>query len=1025
MAKLFLDANDLNIHVSNPMTVFGSTGAESVLVDANTTGVVVDQNVERVDLPGAASAFTYQQAGNQLLVYSGATLVATIPLQGDADGTQVVFTNGSVQATLVGGVMTLGGATVTTTAAAVTPTTIDSGTTSGSNTGAGVTPTFSVAAGAASVTEGNTATFTVTLSAAQGTATTVAFALEGTGGAVLGTDTGAATPGNTGTLTFAPGEVTKTITVPVTFDSTTETGEGLKVTLSSPGTGTSLGTSTASTSIVDPAAPTFTITSNAVAGASTEEGNTIIYTITPSGITDKAYTFTLSTVGDTLGGVATAASASDFSPASQTITFAAGTSAAQTVTQTVVNDGITEGLEGYKTNLINSSLVSVGNVTGMINDPITSPTGTTYTLTTSTDNVPGTNGNDIIIGDWGATTVNAADQINGGSGTDTFKVYGNIGTLPASISGIEVLDLVNPDKLGFDLTTVGGPVGLTKLTIEQAPSTAAAATTITTTNFSGLTLDLATAGGVGVGHTGVTWAANAADTAQTLELSGYNGKAGATAQAFTITGAATKTLNINTDTAANAITTLTGPATTETLNINAATNLTIGTAGAATGYVGASVKNVNVTGAGYVTIQGTSTDMAATLTVDGSANTGGLSFQNAEASTLTFKGGSGNDVVQFAATTLTTADTLTGGTGVDTLIVNDTALATFYSAINAASGFEVLGFNTTAATVDMANLTSINNIYVGPAAGANSITVTNALSTSTFTLDERVGNTGTVSIQNKVGETGTSITLDHGTATTAQTLAALTLNGATNVSLVSTGTGTGGSNIITTLTNMDNSVFTVTGSKDLTITNALAGTGTGSKVDGTSFTGKLNVTGSGLADIFIGGSGNDTFNGGAGKDTITGGAGDDTITVSTATQADVLTGGAGVDSFKFSGTATTMFTTSDATTEIVRISDFVAGTDKIGLVDTVGAFTSITLTTQTMATAADLAAIWAGITAVTLSVDGGALYGSVITVSGGAAAGTYLYVNDTAGAGVSSAADMLVNITGISGTLAATDFVFA
>lgn len=649
-----------------------------------------------------------------------------------------------------------------------------------------------------------------------------------------------------------------------------------------------------------------------------------------------------------------------------------------------------------------------------------SSSGQTFTLTTATDIVTGTANNDLIIGDWGTTTVNASDQVNGGAGTDVLKVYGALGTLPASVTNVETVTLVNPATMTITDTTLGLGSSVTRLSVEQV----AGAGTVTTTSRSGLTLDLATLNnGTAVG---VTWAANASDTSQTLELSGLAGATSAVASAVTVTGAATTTMNVNTDTAASKVTILTAPATTTTMNIAAAANLTVGTAGAADGLVGASIKTLNISGAGKVTVQGTSTDLAATLTVDGSTNTGGVLYTDeAAGSTLTFKGGSGNDAVTFAAGNLTSADVLTGGTGTDTLAINDIALTTAgnLAAVNAASGFEILGLGTTGAELDMSLLTNgITNVAIG--SGNISATTTNSLAASTYTIDNSLGNTGTVSIGNKVGELATTVTLDYGTATAAKTLAALTVNGATSVSLVSTGTGSGGSNIITDLNNMDNSVITVTGAKDLTVTNALDGTGTGSKLDGTNFTGKLNITGSGLADILIGGSGNDTFNGGAGLDTITAGAGADTITVNVASQADVNTLGAGADTIKFSGTSTTMMTTSTGTSAIVSITDFAAGTDKIGLVNSTGAFTSVTLATQTIATAADLTAVWSGISAVAASATSGAASAVLVTVSAGAAAGSYLYVNDTTGA-VSNTADMLVKVTGLTGTLAATDFVFA
>lgn len=77
-------------------------------------------------LAGASSDYLYKQSGNQILVYSGSSLVATIPLQGDTDGTQLTFTNGTANAILTSGVMSLGGTTVSgVTAATVAPGTIN------------------------------------------------------------------------------------------------------------------------------------------------------------------------------------------------------------------------------------------------------------------------------------------------------------------------------------------------------------------------------------------------------------------------------------------------------------------------------------------------------------------------------------------------------------------------------------------------------------------------------------------------------------------------------------------------------------------------------------------------------------------------------------------------------------------------------------------------------------------------------------------------------------------------------------
>ena len=94
-------------------------------------------------------------------------------------------------------------------------------------------PPPSVSIGDRSVTEGNTgtasATFTVTLSAASSQPITVAYAT-GNGSATAGSDYQAAS----GTLTFAPDETSKTISVPIIGDRLPEPNETFAVNLSSP-----------------------------------------------------------------------------------------------------------------------------------------------------------------------------------------------------------------------------------------------------------------------------------------------------------------------------------------------------------------------------------------------------------------------------------------------------------------------------------------------------------------------------------------------------------------------------------------------------------------------------------------------------------------------------------------------------------------------------------------------------------------------------------------------------------------------
>lgn len=165
MAITFLDSTDTNYHVISPASIYGSDLAtDKVLVDANATGIKIMSSVERVDVPGASSAFTYLQAGGHLYIYSGSTLAADVLLQSDTDGTQIVFTNGSAFAKLnADNTMSIGGALVPTgTAAAVTPAvdaTITSGSSTTSTTPGGTGQVFTLTANATpdilSLTSGN------------------------------------------------------------------------------------------------------------------------------------------------------------------------------------------------------------------------------------------------------------------------------------------------------------------------------------------------------------------------------------------------------------------------------------------------------------------------------------------------------------------------------------------------------------------------------------------------------------------------------------------------------------------------------------------------------------------------------------------------------------------------------------------------------------------------------------------------------------------------------------------------------
>jgi len=113
-AKVYLGLND-NFTISNSgTTLYGNTGIDVVTLTDSATGVVLDQNVDRINFANSAASYTFKQTGNKINVYdaTGTTLLTSLPVQGDADGTVLSFSNGSASAKLSAGVMTLGGASI-------------------------------------------------------------------------------------------------------------------------------------------------------------------------------------------------------------------------------------------------------------------------------------------------------------------------------------------------------------------------------------------------------------------------------------------------------------------------------------------------------------------------------------------------------------------------------------------------------------------------------------------------------------------------------------------------------------------------------------------------------------------------------------------------------------------------------------------------------------------------------------------------------------------------------------------------
>lgn len=218
------------------------------------------------------------------------------------------------------------------------------------------TPIVSIAD--ASATEGHagtrSVTLTVTLSAASATPVTVSYATAN-GSAVAGSDYSAAS----GTLTFAAGETSRTVTVAIAGDRHGEANETLVVNLSQASAGSAIGDGQALVTIVDDE-PRITI-----GDVSRNEGH--------NGTTAFTFTLALSQASDVPVSVSfatadgSARAGEDYAAATGQVTLAAGQTT-RTINVAVTGDRRSEAQEVFYVNLSAAAagFVSDGLGTGVI-----------------------------------------------------------------------------------------------------------------------------------------------------------------------------------------------------------------------------------------------------------------------------------------------------------------------------------------------------------------------------------------------------------------------------------------------------------------------------------------------------------------------------------------------------------------------------------------------------------------------------------------------------------------------------------
>jgi endoglucanase len=242
-----------------------------------------------------------------------------------------------------------------------------------------------------SVTEGNTnskeALVTVSLSKSSKEAVTVNYATAN-GTAQAGTDYVA----KSGTLTFAPGETSKTIAVSVIGDTAVEASETFLLNLSSPTKATLAdGQSVVTITNDDAAAPAPALS---VSDVSVTEGQ--------SGMTNAEFTVNLSAASAAPVAVSyttadeTASAGSDYTAKSGTLSFAPGETT-KTVAVSVIGDLLSEANEAFKFNLSGASGATIAKAQGtgtILNDEsVPTPTITVADISLQEGNpvtLPGT-----------------------------------------------------------------------------------------------------------------------------------------------------------------------------------------------------------------------------------------------------------------------------------------------------------------------------------------------------------------------------------------------------------------------------------------------------------------------------------------------------------------------------------------------------------------------------------------------------------------------------------------------------------
>lgn len=552
--------------------------------------------------------------------------------------------------------------------------------------------------------------------------------------------------------------------------------------------------------------------------------------------------------------------------------------------------------------------------------------GTTYTLTVNEDNLTGTNGNDTfnapsVTNAFGAptNTLNSADRLNGGGGTDTLSA-----TLEAGASVTPTL--VSVENVAARFVAPGATLDLSSSTgVQQVIVTESTQLgTVSGVGTAALTVrQQSTVGAVFDGSTATTLAmtldtVGTSKAPVTIDL-GAAKAAAATAATLTATNAFA-TIN---STAADAF---------KTVSVAASGTNTLTFTDSA-----ASITSLTTTGSGSVDYRGAA--FTAMKTFDASASTGAVKVDVQSAVAASVKTGSGNDLIDmdttvtagssidagkgndqvFIGAQLAKFDAIVGGEGTD--VINVTDGATWVQANTAKiSGFETLDVSGGKGTYDVSlgGVTAVqidaavNGALTGAVTFSNApaafgLAVSSKASTNfvvgadiEVVLKSATGTADAISVTSRMID-GDNDAVAEGSITYQIVKAAGVENVTLNSTVVTADTGLAATKYTATFANLDVDAvktLTITGNGNTTITALNNGGNTLNLVDASGATGNVDVKLGAItsATSYQGSAGVDAVTSSKGGTTFYTAQGADQVTLSNVAARDLLIYKTGTDS---------------------------------------------------------------------------------------------------------------------------------